>query len=89
MSIKQIITGHINEVLNKNEPLHIQRMEICKTCPLYKQTQLGPSCNPTLYLNVEENIAYPTPEVGRIRGCGCRLNAKTRLDDAHCPASKW
>lgn len=89
MSIKQIIQGHVNEALGKNDTLAEQRMSICKACPLYKMSSFGPICNPALYLNPTTNVASERKEEGMYKGCGCRLNAKTRLEDAHCPANKW
>ncbi len=89
MSMKQIITGHLKELLNQGQDLSQARMSICKACPLYKVGQLGPICNPDLYLNTSTNITNVIGGDGFKKGCGCRLNAKTRLEDAHCPLSKW
>ena len=47
----------------------------------------------------ENKYYYVNPETGDVytykrgdnyyKGCGCRLQAKTRLVNAHCPAKKW
>lgn len=89
MSIKQILTGHLNELLGRGEDLSGARLLVCKDCPLYKETKLGPQCNPALYLNAETGETSVTKKEGYIRGCGCRLNAKTRNEDAECPNGKW
>ena len=89
MEIEQIIKGHIKELLNQGASLSDARMTICKSCPLFKRTKFGPICNPNLYLNP---ITNETNHIGGInfeKGCGCRLNAKTRLEDAQCPNFKW
>ena len=89
MLVKQILEGHINELLGKEEALHKQRMAICLKCPLFKNGTFGPICNPDLYLNPTTGVFNHTGGLGFFRGCSCRLNAKTRLEDAHCPANKW
>lgn len=89
MGIKDIIQGHYNELMNNEEDLFKKRMKICTECALYKRTDIGPVCNAALYLNVETNIAQLKRQEGLVKGCGCRLNAKTRLVDAKCPANKW
>jgi hypothetical protein len=89
MSIKQILVGHLNELINRGEDLYDMRIQICKKCPLYKEGKLGPICNPELYLNLLTNETNHIGGEGYGRGCGCRLNAKTRLEDAECPNNKW
>ena len=81
--IKDIINGHINEALDSNTDLFTKRMEICKQCPLYKDTVMGPICNPKLYMNIEGEV-LTFQSSGYKKGCGCRLNAKTRLQYAKC-----
>ena len=34
----------LDEFVNK-------RLEICKVCPLYKETSTGPVCNPSKYIS--------------------------------------
>lgn len=46
-----IISGHVDEALGKNEDLSEKRLAVCKECPLYKETPMGPICNPRLYIN--------------------------------------
>ena len=87
MGVTDIIKGHVNEVLNSNEELFEKRMIICKKCPLYKESNIGPICNNRLYMDKENNVSY-SPLPGYKRGCGCRLNAKTRLDRAVCGHGK-
>lgn len=89
MSVKDILTGHLNELLKKGQDLFEARMSVCKACPLYKVGSLGPICNPSLYLNAETKQVNYIGGPGFTKGCGCRLNAKTRLEDAECPNKKW
>lgn len=88
-SITDILEGHLNEFTNDNEHLYKERIAICKQCPLYKMSKVGPLCNSLLYLNIDLDIAFSTDGPNRTQGCGCRLNAKTRIEDASCPAGKW
>lgn len=89
MDLKQILKGHVKELTKDNQELFEKRMKVCKACPLFKMTNTGPICNPMLYLNTNSGLAYNTPGEGRQKGCGCRLNAKARLEEAVCPANKW
>lgn len=89
MSIKDIVNGHLNELGGKNESLAQQRMAICKGCPLLKEGSFGPQCNHSLWLNPATNETSTVAKEGFLRGCGCRLNAKTRLPEAKCPCGKW
>ena len=88
MEIGQIVKGHVNEVLGLNEDLKEKRMQICLKCPLYKDT-LGGICNSSLWLNPKTNEISTEQENDYYRGCGCRLQAKTTLATASCPAKKW
>lgn len=86
--IKQIVQGHIREFLDLNTDLKDKRLQICYMCPLYSNV-LGGVCNSKLYLNPITGDVRTTEEKGYYRGCGCRLQAKTRLEQESCPASKW
>lgn len=81
--ITDIINGHINEISDKNSDISEARMNICKQCPLFKETVFGPLCNNRLYMNSNGEISG-IEKPGYKKGCGCRLNAKTRLDRAVC-----
>lgn len=88
MIVRDVVEGHLNEVVNKNTSLSEVRMQICKECPLYKSTTLGPICNNKLYMDSEGNTSE-NPLNGYKKGCGCRLNAKTRLERAVCTHGRW
>lgn len=88
MEINQIIKGHVNEVLGINKDISEERLKICHKCPIYSTT-LGGMCNNHLWFNPKNNDVVTKQEDGYIRGCGCRLLAKTKLKEAHCPAKKW
>ena len=88
MDIIDILEGHTKEILGREEDLSQKRIAICKECPLYKKTPLGPICNPNLYIN-EDGIVSDRPKLGFRKGCACRLNSKTRVSHAHCIVDKW
>lgn len=89
MNVKDIIKGHFKEMLNDEQALSDSRLAICKQCPLLKETAIGLICNSALFLNVETGEVREDEHEGFHRGCGCRLNAKSRLPDAKCPLDKW
>ena len=64
-----IIDGHLKELFNKEEDLSKQRVNICKSCPLYKiDSILGEICNSKLYLNLETNQVSTYPRKGYYNG---------------------
>ena len=90
MGLIDIISGHVNVAINKNEDLSEKRLAICKECPLYKETPMGPICNPRLYINENNKTDYSDrPKIGYRKGCGCALNRKTKLPAAKCIVMKW
>lgn len=88
MQIFDIIQGHANELLNINEKLSKSRLQICYRCPLYSK-KLGGICNSRLWLNPNTGDVSMNRKEGYIRGCNCRMLAKTRLSNAKCPVGKW
>lgn len=88
MNVRDIIEGHANEIVDINKDIMQVRMSICEKCPLYKMTNFGPICNNRLYMNADGDVSR-APLVGYKKGCGCRLNAKTRLERAVCTHGKW
>ena len=89
MGLGAIIDGHAKEALGINQDMSETRMTICRDCPLYKQTAMGPVCNSKLWLDTLTGEISETRKPGFKSGCGCRLNAKTRLSYTHCPIDKW
>lgn len=89
--MKDIIRGHYNELTGKEEDLYLERIEICKQCPLYKlDVFAGPICNNKKWMSLDDlHSVSDIPRPGYKKGCGCRLNAKTRLGHRHCPFNKW
>ncbi len=86
--ITDIIKGHANEFLGLNEDMSQKRLAICKKCPIYSPSY-GGLCNSDLYINPETGrISFEAKE-GYVRGCGCRLKAKTTLPNSHCIINKW
>lgn len=88
MEIGNIVKGHVNEILGLNVNISEERMGICKRCPLFKQIA-GGICNSSLWLNPKTGEISDKRKDGYVKGCGCRLKAKTTLINAHCPAKKW
>lgn len=88
INVSQIVSGHVNELLNRNADISKVRMNICRKCPLFLD-ELGGICNPRLYLNPDNDDVSTRKKSGYNSGCGCRLSAKTRLSNAHCPNDKW
>lgn len=85
---KDIVHGHINEVLGLNKDISTERMKVCKTCPLFKNV-FGGVCNPNLWLNPDTMDISNRRKEGYYKGCGCRISPKTKLVYAHCPAHRW
>lgn len=88
MSVQDILKGHFNELMNKKEELSARRLAICKTCPLGKQTQIGLVCDSSKWMNSKgETLNHPAE--GYVRGCACRMSAKSRVEYAKCVAGRW
>ena len=86
--IKDIVKGHVNELLGLNQDISQVRMNMCRRCPLFLN-ELGGICNPTLYLDAKTGDVSTKKKDGYVNGCGCRLSAKTRLSGSKCPNGKW
>jgi hypothetical protein len=84
-----IIRGHANELFGINEELAIERIEICEACPICVQSAFGPMCDHDKWIHPETEDVLLFPKDGYVRGCGCRLSAKTTLRDNHCIINKW
>lgn len=88
MSIRDIINGHSNELLNINEELSKSRLEICKDCKLFSEKWYGIVCDRNKWVD-KNDIVYNEYVPNATRGCGCRLEAKSRNEDNVCPLKKW
>lgn len=88
IGIGNIISGHINEALGLNKDISEARLRICKKCPIYL-SRYGGICNPKLWINPKTNEISTEKKDGYIKGCGCRVLAKTTLVNSHCVANKW
>ncbi len=88
MNIGSIVQGHVNEMLGLNTNLAEARLKICKECPLYS-TRLGGICNPRLYLNPDNGDVSTEKKDGYVKGCACRLSAKTSVVSERCVVGKW
>lgn len=65
-----------------------KRFEICKSCPLYKETSNGSICDSKKYMNSKGEWSYFKKE-GFKPGCGCLLDRKIRGLTNKCPHGKW
>lgn len=88
MEIGNIVNGHVNELLGLNKDISKERMKICQKCPLFSP-KYGGFCNNKLYIDPNTDDVSITPKDGYVRGCGCRLQAKTSLLNAKCIIDKW
>lgn len=86
-----IIKGHFNELFGREDELSEERLAICRQCPLFNPNHpiKGMECNPALWISPETGEHSTSYLPGYVKGCGCRLAAKSRVEDAHCPAQKW
>lgn len=84
-----VIRGHVNELFNSGADLSAERLNICKECPLYSESNFGPLCDSKKWINPKTNEFSLISKKGFVRGCGCRLTAKTTLKDNHCIINKW
>ena len=66
-----------------------KRLEICKQCPLWKETINGPICNPNKWINPQDGKSSYFPKDGYVKGCGCLLERRVLNNDAKCVANKW
>ena len=83
-----ILNGHMKELFGRNDDLAESRLEICQECPIYKEhSTLGPICDNKKYINNKDEVSN-VMKPGFVRGCSCRLKAKTRLPKAHCIIGK-
>lgn len=88
--MKDIIQGHINEVVGNNKELQLYRLSICEECELF--VKKSKQCNPFIWVNITSGETTRKKMKGHkdwVRGCGCRLKAKTTLPNAKCPINKW
>ena len=89
MSILDIVEGHLNELFGNEQTLSEERMSICRQCPIMKMKVYGAVCDSYTYLNTTTGEVSQVKKEGFQCGCGCRLEAKTRLPESSCPLGKW
>lgn len=84
-----VLKNNINDILKKENDLSESRLEICKQCPLFKDSSFGPICNSNKYISPDGTNWDIKYHENWVRGCGCKLRSKTRLKNAHCIINKW
>jgi hypothetical protein len=73
-------------MLLTNATQRIERIEICKLCPVYNQSTT--SCG--TFLNKLNPFNEPVELDGvTFRPCGCNIRAKASLKISQCPAGRW
>ena len=85
--VGQIAEGWTNYALGREQELSEQRMKICRECPLYNSKK--DTCDSKRCWDTKANKLTDMPGKDVICGCGCRLQAKSRLEKAKCPIKKW
>lgn len=89
LNFKNIATGFYKNIMNKEEELYNSRIKICKKCPLLKINDIfGMICDPSKYINDKDEVSKEY-KPGFIKGCGCVLSSKTRLQYEQCIINKW
>ena len=88
MNILDITNGHVKELFHLNDELSKSRLKICYTCPLFSP-KYGGLCNNKLWLNPDTGDVSSEKKDIYVRGCGCRMQSKTRLANATCVIGKW
>lgn len=87
-SIDQIVKGTVNNIFNRKDGLYKKRISICRECPLYKEDSIwGEVCDPSKYIN-KDNEVSKIARPGFVKGCGCILGSKTRVDEEKCIINK-
>lgn len=87
--VGQIAEGWAKDIVKAEQELHDTRMEICKKCPLYSESSLGPKCDAKKCFNTKRNEVTLYPGSDITCGCGCFLDKKTRVKDSKCVLNKW
>lgn len=88
-NVSQIAEGFFNNIMGRQDQLYNERIKICRACPLLKIDSIfGEVCNGSLYIN-KDNKTSKIPKDGYVKGCGCVMASKTRVDQAHCVINKW
>lgn len=86
--VGNILEGHYNELVGKEQDLSESRMKICRECPLFTD-RLGGVCDSKKCWDTNKKELVSAPGKRIICGCGCRLLAKTKLPRAKCVLNKW
>ena len=66
-----------------------KRLEICKKCPLYKQTESGHICDGSKYISHDGKDWSKFPKKNYRRGCNCILEKKVKHPSNHCIVNLW
>ena len=88
INTRDIIKGHVNELLGRERDLSETRMRICRSCPLFTDI-MGGVCDSKKCVDKTTNKIRHAPGENTICGCNCRLEAKSTLKNAKCVLDKW
>ena len=65
-----------------------KRLEICSSCPIMRQTDLGMKCDNRKWISPDGTQGSFLRRDGWKKGCGCYLASKTRNINQHCVVGK-
>lgn len=88
LNVKQIAEGWVNDALKLEQDLYNQRIPICKNCPLYSESKLGPMCDAKKCIDGNE-VLSSYPGNGKTCGCGCFIEKKVRVKNSKCVRGLW
>lgn len=67
-----------------------ERMNICKQCPIFKEHPVYEGiCDSSKYISKDGTRWSYFKRDGYVKGCGCKLNSKTRNINNHCIINLW
>jgi len=103
-AIAESFTYLFKDIDTEREQLRKERLEVCKSCPLFQKTETRSRCNPNLMINPETGQVVMSTAQNQanypnfVSGCGCTLDnygnplgEKTTIigKGNTCPANKW
>ena len=88
INTRDIIKGHVNELLGRERDLSERRMKICRSCPLFTDI-MGGICDSKKCVDKTTHKIQHAPGENTICGCSCRMASKSTLKNAKCVLDKW
>lgn len=67
-----------------------KRLDICRNCPIMRQTEFGMKCDDRKWISPDGTETSFLKKDGWRRGCGCYLErGKAKNPNNHCIIGKW